>query len=248
MLSTAKGIDLSSSELMDAIQREKRQAADRCFIANILRETAKQQNTSITIRFIGTEFSGQSKIMNIFPSQVLLEAVNPPALNRLLKPETKLGISFPYFGGLFTCLTQFVRFQDGISGDFIIVMPEQVELLQRRRHPRVEPSPKNPVTILSINGSSRWLTAKVTDISKSGVGISFAEHPEQLATANFFELELQIARLAKVKVNVRKRNFHQRPDGRYHIGGEFESMPQETEMALSVYVHSQMIKGAGERL
>ena len=224
------------------MQSKHQSDPDRSFINNILRETAKMGDAWIAMVLIGTELLGRSMILNLHATEILMHQVFPPEMGRLFKPDAKLGISFPFYGGLFKCLTNFVRFQDADSKNFFISMSERIKLLQRRHRPRTLTSFSLPITVLSIDGSTKWRSANVQNISKSGIGISFPTQPEELIQADVFEVELQIARLTTVKVKVRKRDHHQRFDGRVLIGGEFVETPREMEMALSVYIHSQMSK------
>jgi PilZ domain len=233
---------LDFPNLIDTTQKGRRPDADRSFISNILRETAKVGDIWIAVLLIGTDISGRSRILNLYASEILMHQTTPPEINSLFKPGAKLDISFPFYGGLFKCLTNFVRFQDAVSRDFFISMPERIELLQRRRYPRTPTSYSLPIKVLSIDGSTKWRSANVEDISKGGIGISFPTQPVELIQDDVFEVEIQIARLTTVKVKVRKRDHHQRFDGRVLIGGEFEETPREMEMALSVYIHSQMSK------
>ncbi len=229
-------------DLIDTIQKGRRPDADQSFISNILRETTKDRDTWIAVLLIDTDLSGRSRILNLYSSEILMHSAIPPEMSRLFKSDVRLDISFPFYGGLFKCRTSFVRFQDAVSKNFFISMPKRIELLQRRQHPRTPTSYSLPIKVLSIDGSTKWRSANVEDISKGGIGISFPTQPEELIQADVFEVEIQIARLTTVKVKIRKRNHHQRFDGRVLIGGEFVETPREMEMALSVYIHSQMSK------
>ncbi|HPQ68878.1 MAG TPA: PilZ domain-containing protein [bacterium] len=203
-----------------------------------LLRTACDERTQAVICSGDVETDLVVNFVHVFTTEVLLSGYKETNDWKALPEQAAMNICFTLTRqqGQFSFHTQFKGRKGTVGDQFVVEMPDELVLYQRRRTYRVRPMDTLSADCTMIGMNRTGGKVRVEDISQEGVNLSFPREAGIRIGATIRNIHLELQNFGELVLTGVVCSIRRGKGERFHLGLRWMEMNSEEQQKLNQYI------------